>query len=113
MTPSRDTGAGGAREGLARAHQLWALLGEVEECAAVVPPEAMAALLAEQGAARGEAFPLARAWLDAVRAAQAHRAAPAGAPFAPRSLRLEGGEAAARDGAGALHARALRVGRAR
>ena len=61
--PAQETGHGVAvQAALARAHQLWALLYEVEECAAAVPPAAMADLLASRSAGDTE-FALVRAWL--------------------------------------------------
>jgi hypothetical protein len=95
--------------------QLQALLHEVEERAAAVPPEAMADLLAGQ-AAGGAAFALARAWLDAVRVAQARGQALPAPPFAPRLLCLPGRGSAStgrRPANGALHTRARRIGVAR
>lgn len=89
--------SGASTAALARAYQLQALLYEVEECAVAVSPEEMAALLAtQQAGAESEAFPLTRAWLDAVRVAQARRH-PATRPFTPRPLHLTARGAARAD----------------
>lgn len=73
----------------ARASQVQALLHDVEDFARAVEPEAMAALLEAQGGEVAEPFPLARAWLDAVRASWARRQDPPVRPFALRRLRVQ------------------------
>jgi hypothetical protein len=80
--------AGQAAERAARAHRVRALLHELEEELRAVPPEALVDLLAAPpGAGAAGPFPLARSWLDALRAGHARRQAEGRAPFQPRRLR--------------------------
>jgi len=73
----------------ARAFQMQALLHEMEELMLVLPPEAVADILAAQhGDATADPFSLAREWLDAVRIAQAHRRTSPARPFVPRRLQM-------------------------
>ena len=70
---------GRSTELVARASQVRALLDELEEHMRAVPPEALVALLAAQpGGHPAEPYPLARAWLGALRSGR-RRAWPGGA----------------------------------